>query len=317
MANHDQLFINALENRDLESLKLIPKADLHNHFFLGGNRAYIEKRLGITIPRLGSKLHSMDEMHAWVNKNIGAIFDSVEKRRLAIEATFVQAHDDGVTILEIGDDVWANEHFYGGKLDDLIEIFQTSHQQFAPETEFRFQIGLSRHCPINMLEQWLAPFWEMDCFHSIDLSGDELAQPIKNFKPIYRKAKAQGLVLKAHVGEWGDADSVQEAVEELELHEVQHGIAASKSLAIMHWLADNRIQLNICPTSNVMLDRVESIDKHPIRTLFDQGIRVTVNTDDILVFGQSVSQELINLFDAGLFRAEELNIIRKYGLGIK
>jgi len=294
---------------------MIPKADLHNHFFLGGNRDYLEKRLGITIPQLGSKLHSMEEMHSWVNRNIGAVFDSVDKRKLAIEAAFVQAREDGVTILEIGDDVWANGHFFDGNLDKLIETFQTSHQQFAPQTEFRFQIGLSRHCPIRMLEKWLDPFFEKNCFYSIDLSGDEMAQPIKNFKPIYRKAKAKGLVLKAHVGEWGDADSVKEAVEVLELHEVQHGIAASESLAVMHWLADNQIQLNICPTSNVLLNRVESIEKHPIRTLFDQGIRVTVNTDDILLFDQSVSQEFINLFDAGLFSAEELNVIRKYGLG--
>ncbi len=317
MTNHDQMFIKALESRDVNLLKLIPKADLHNHFFLGGNRAYIEKHLGINIPELSSKLHNMDEMHKWVNQNIGAIFDTADKRRLAIEATFVQACGDGVTILEIGDDVWANEQFYGGNLDKLIETFQTSHKQFAPETKFRFQIGLSRHCPIKMLEEWLDPFWGKECFYSVDLYGDEMAQPIINFKPLYRKAKARGLVLKAHVGEWGDADSVKEAVEELELDEVQHGIAASKSLAVMHWLADNHIQLNICPTSNVLLNRVESIEKHPIRTLFDQGIKVTVNTDDILVFGQSVSQEFINLFNARVFSAEELNVIRKYGLGVK
>ncbi len=317
MSDYDKLFISAIENRDIQTLKLIPKADLHNHFFLGGNREYINKRLGITIPYLSNKLHSMDEMHTWVGQNIGDIFDTADKRRLAIEATFVQANDDGVTVLEIGDDVWANGHFYEGNVNMLIETFQEIQEMFAPKIDFRFQIGLSRHCPVNILEEWIAPFLEKDCFFSIDLYGDEMAQPIKNFKPIYRKAKEKGLFLKAHVGEWGCADSVKEAVEELELNEVQHGISAYKSPAIMNWLADNKIQLNICPTSNVMLNRVESIKVHPIRTLFDYGIKVTVNSDDILVFGQSVSQEFINLYDAGLFNAQELNIIRKYGLGIQ
>ena len=76
---------------------------------------------------------------------------------------------------------------------------------------------------------------------------------------------------------------------ELELDEVQHGIAAAQSEPVMRFLANNRIRLNICPTSNVMLGRVQSLDTHPIRMLFDAGVIVTINTDDVLVFGQGVS----------------------------
>jgi adenosine deaminase len=82
----------------------------------------------------------------------------------------------------------------------------------------------------------------------------------------------------------------------------------------MNWLADNNIQLNICPTSNVMLGRVESIKKHPIRKLFDAGIKVTINSDDVLIFDSSVSGEYMKLFKAGIFNAEELDIIRMNGL---
>ncbi len=121
-------------------------------------------------------------------------------------------------------------------------------------------------------------------------------------------------MLKAHAGEWGDAESVRAAVEELELDEVQHGIAAADSAEVMNWLADHKIRLNVCPTSNVMLGRVKSLAVHPIRKLYDQGVSVTVNTDDVLVFSQSVSDEFINLFNAGLFNAAELNTIRENGL---
>jgi adenosine deaminase len=182
------------------------------------------------------------------------------------------------------------------------------------DIDLRLQIGLSRHCKIVDLEKWIEPFLEHECFYSIDLYGDELAQPIENFKGIYRKAKEKGLILKAHVGEWGDADSVKRAVSELELNEVQHGISASQSPQVMNWLADNDIQLNICPTSNVMLGRVESIKKHPIRKLFDAGIKVTINSDDVLIFDSSVSGEYMKLFKAGIFNAEELDIIRMNGL---
>jgi adenosine deaminase len=113
----------------------------------------------------------------------------------------------------------------------------------------------------------LAPFLELGFWRSLDVCGDELAQPTAVFKPLYRKAKDAGQRLKAHVGEWGDALSVQRAVEELELDEVQHGIAAAQSSSVMKFLADNHIRLNICPTSNVLLGRVENLAEHPIRKL--------------------------------------------------
>jgi len=77
---------------------------------------------------------------------------------------------------------------------------------------------------------------------------------------------------------------------------------------------DNRIRLNICPTSNVLLGRVESLAEHTIRELYDAGVKLTVNTDDVLVFGQSVSDEFLNLYRAGLFSAAELNELRWNGL---
>lgn len=120
--------------------------------------------------------------------------------------------------------------------------------------------------------------------------------------------------MKAHVGEFGTAEVIKEAVEELELDQVQHGIAAVNSKSVMRWLCDNKIQLNVCPTSNIMLSRVEDYNVHPIRKLYDNGIKVTINTDDMIIFDQSVSQEFFNLYNAGLFNANELNEIRENGL---
>lgn len=78
----------------------------------------------------------------------------------------------------------------------------------------------------------------------------------------------------------------------------------------MRFLADNNIQLNVCPTSNVLLGRVESLAAHPIRRLYDAGVRVTVNTDDALVFGKSVSEEFLALYQHGVLDAEALDRIR-------
>jgi adenosine deaminase len=71
----------------------------------------------------------------------------------------------------------------------------------APNIEWIPQISMSRHCSISALTRWLAQFLQLDTYQTLDLSGDELAQPIENFRPLYRVAKDKGLRLKAHVGQ--------------------------------------------------------------------------------------------------------------------
>jgi adenosine deaminase len=314
MKDHSTQFIQALIEGDIVALRRVPKADLHCHFCNSGNRRFIEQAAGVSVPPVTKPLATIQEMHEWVQTHIGPLFDTAQKRTLASQALFVQAAEDGIAVLETGEDVWARTALYGGSVESIIGILKQAHDRFAPRVIFRPQIGLSRHCSIDSLEEWLVPFLESDYFTCMDLYCDESAQPIRNFKGIYRKARDKGLKLKAHVGEWGSADSVKEAVEELELHEVQHGIAAAESVAVMKWLSDHQIQLNICPTSNVMLGRVASLRRHPARALYDHGVRLTVNSDDVLVFGHSVSDEFMSLYQSGLFTADELDTIRINGL---
>jgi adenosine deaminase len=307
-------FIEGLKRKDINLLKSVPKADLHNHFGFGGNKYFIYKKTGKLINAVNGKLKSLNDMHRWADENIGDIFKGKDGRKFAIDTCFQQAAEDNITVLDVGEDVWAKDAIYGGDINEIISAFHNSRETYAPQTRLSFQIGISRHCDIEWLLKWSEAFFEQDCFDSIDLYSDEFAQPIENFKPLYRKAKEKKLRLRAHVGEWGTADDVMRAVEELELHEVQHGIAAAQCQKVMNFLADNKIRLNICPTSNVKLSRVDSLKDHPIRKLYDNGVIVTINSDDILVFGNSVSQEFLDVYSNGLFTAEELNEIRLNGL---
>src|SRR5262245_17995241 len=97
----------ALETGNLDVLRSIPKSDLHNHAFLGGNREWITRATGRNIVPLNQPLSSMREMHEWVSSQIGALFNGAKGRLTAFEATFVQARYDGITRLEVGEDVWA------------------------------------------------------------------------------------------------------------------------------------------------------------------------------------------------------------------
>lgn len=307
-------FKNALIAQDIETIRAIPKSDLHNHFVFGGNREFLYRKTGKLILPLKNTLTSMNDMHQWGLENMGTDFKTSEMRKLLIEATFVQANEDGIKIIEIGEDVWGLNEYFNNDIEELISAFKEANRRISPETELRLQIGLSRHCSIPYLERVIEPFWGRPEFYSIDLYGDELAQPIENFKSIYKKAKLNGLKLKAHVGEWGTSDDVVQAVEQLELDEVQHGIAIVDDEYAIKAIKERNIRLNITPTSNIKLGRVESIKKHPIRKLFYNGVDLTINSDDLLVFDSDVSKEYMNLFKENVLSADELDVIRINGL---
>lgn len=210
--------------------------------------------------------------------------------------------------------MWGLGAFFNGNIDELVDAFETAHKEIAPEIELRLQIGMSRHCKIAYLQDCLSHFWGCKAFYSIDLYGDELAQPIENFIPIYRQAKKEGLRLKAHVGEWGTSDDVRRAVECLELDEIQHGIAAVNDSSVIHFLVDHGIRLNITPSSNYLLGRVKDLKSHPIAELYRSGVDVTINSDDVLIFDSDVSKEYLRLYQSGCLTAEEIDDIRKNGL---
>jgi adenosine deaminase len=302
-------FVEALERCDLSALRLCPKADLHIHAIGGGDRAFLRERTGVDIAPVAGRLSSMAEMHAFADERLAPVLSGPAGRTLAFEATFVQARKDGVTRLEVGEDAWSIT-LHEGSAQTLWTAMCAARQAAAPEIDWIPQLGISRHCSIEAIERWGAPFLELGVFQTLDLSGDEGAQPIEAFAPFYRRAKLAGLRLKAHAGEWGTADDVWRAVEVLELDEVQHGIAAAGSAQVMRALADAGIRLNVCPTSNVKLGRVERLEDHPIRALFDAGVKVTINTDDPLIFDSTLSQEFLSLYEVGLMTAAELDTIR-------
>ena len=82
----------------------------------------------------------------------------------------------------------------------------------------------------------------------------------------------------------------------------------------MRFLADNRIQLNVCPSSNVKLGYASSFKDHPVKVLYENGVKVTINTDDLLIFDSSIENEYLLLYRAGALTADQLNKIRENGL---
>ena len=95
-------FRNALREGSLAALRRVPKSDLHNHAYAGGNREWVAREMGHDIAPLERPLNSMSAMHAWVDRQFGSVFAGPNGRLKAFEATFVQARYDGVTFTHVG-----------------------------------------------------------------------------------------------------------------------------------------------------------------------------------------------------------------------
>lgn len=87
----------------------------------------------------------MADMHDWVGRNVGPIFEGWKGRLLAFEAAFIQAREDGVTRLEVGEDVWAIT-LSDGSADRLTDALRHIHETMAREIDWVPQLGISRHC---------------------------------------------------------------------------------------------------------------------------------------------------------------------------
>lgn len=305
-------FISALEKGSLVEVSTFPKSELHSHAGRGGNVKYIAEWAGKNIALPPQKFSSLSDMQQWYSDNIRCLSLGKEGQIRRWEACFLQATDDSIDVLALS--FSTSEIALVGGMDAFIEILTKFNNKISPDTIFLPELTYDRACNVEKELFELEDILSYSYFKSIDICCNEFAQPIKNFKQLYQKAKNHGLRLKAHVGEFGTADDVMEAVEELELNEVHHGIAAVKSPFVMNWLAHHKIQLNICPTSNVMLGVVDEYKNHPIKQLYRAGIPITINTDDLLIFNQTVSQEYLNLYSSGALTADELEQIRYIGL---
>ena len=306
-------FIQALIEEDISGLTKIPKADLHNHSIYGTRIERIEAWIGHPVPHPPASMKSLDDMIGYTRKSLYPFIDSRDGFEFTSRSALRDAIEDGVTILEMSIDVRFIS-FFGSSTDSFFDFIHDLVESTKPDINFRPEIGLSKDRPAREQIQLASCCIQSGLFRSIDLYGNETAQSPSCFLASFMEARKHGLKLKAHVGEFAGPDLITETLDILERDEIQHGIAAASSVALMKRLRHDDIRLNICPSSNIALGVVRDIAQHPIRILVDNGIRVTLNTDDLTIFGQSVSQEYLSLYRSGLMTAPELDLIRLEGL---
>ena len=309
----EDLFCDALREKDSGKLLAVPKSDLHNHSTKGCRRSWLAERLKKDLPDPPVPFDRLSGMQEWFRSSMKHYCDGLEGALLRWEGAFAEAKRNHIIRLSMN--FGAAEIDLAGGIEEFRELIEGFHRAYCPDTVFEPELTYPSNCDVDFEEGRIDGYLQSGWFRSIDVCGFENVQPAEAFLPLYRKAEQYRLVKKMHAGETGTADDVRRAVEVLGLSEVHHGISACTSKETMRFLADNRIQLNVCPSSNVMLGYVKDYRDHPIRVLVGNGVLVTINTDDLLIFDSSIENEYLRLYSAGTLSAEQLDGIRRVGLG--
>ncbi|WP_326823494.1 adenosine deaminase [Streptosporangium sp. NBC_01756] len=122
-------------------------------------------------------------------------------------------------------------------------------------------------------------------FIGVGLDSAEVGHPPSLFRRVFDIAAAEGLRRVAHAGEEGGPDYVWEALDILRVERIDHGIRAMEDPRLVARLRDERIPLTVCPLSNVRLRAFPSLRDHILPAMLDEGLVVTVNSDDPAYFG--------------------------------
>jgi adenosine deaminase/aminodeoxyfutalosine deaminase len=125
------------------------------------------------------------------------------------------------------------------------------------------------------------------------IGGDEMRGPAELFTEVYREARDCGLHLTAHAGETAGAQSVRAAIELLGAERIGHGLTAARDPAVMAMLRERQIPVEVCPTSNVCTGLVSRFEDHPLSKFLEEGLLVTLNSDDPGLFGTSLEREFV------------------------
>jgi adenosine deaminase len=169
----------------------------------------------------------------------------------------------------------------------------------ANETAKKFDIdvkliaSVNRHESPELAEQvaWLAAARQDQGIVGLDIAGNEAEFSGKPFAPIFREAKESGLKITVHAGEWGGAENVREAIEDLGADRIGHGVRVLEDQNVVALAKERNTVFEVCVTSNHQSGVVPSLQAHPLKKMIAAGLKTTINTDDPSISKISLSSE--------------------------
>jgi len=180
-------------------------------------------------------------------------------------------------------------------LHDVINWVIDSGKESAEKNNINVKLiaSVNRHESAEIAEQvaWLAADHMDDGIVALDLAGNEAEFPSQPFYGIFKEAKQAGLHVTIHAGEWGPAKHIREAVEELGAERIGHGVRVLEDEYVTALVKERGTACEVCVTSNYQSGVVESLEKHPLMKMINNGINATINTDDPSISRITLSHE--------------------------
>jgi adenine deaminase len=297
----------------------IPKAELHIHI-----EGSLEPGLMFAIAK---------------RNDVKLRFDSVEEVRRAYEfadlQSFLDIYYEGARVLlheqDFYDMTWAylmkahsqnvchaeiffdpQTHTERGVAFDIVvggihRALADARQQLGMSSKLImcFLRHLSEDAAMETLEQalrfnkWIA---------GVGLDSSEVGHPPEKFVRVFEKARGEGLLAVAHAGEEGPPEYIWQALEQLKVSRIDHGVRCIEDARLVEKLRTEQVPLTVCPLSNVKLRVFRTLTEHNLKRLLDLGLCATVNSDDPAYFGGYVeenflaAQEALNLDQSDLYR---------------
>lgn len=288
----------------------LPKIDLHRHLegtLRPETLLDIARKYGIQLPAddvtgLRSYVQMIDETPGFERflskfQLLRKFYVSPEVIQRIVREAILDAAADRVFYLELRTNPLALARAQGFAFADVVAWVVEAVQAAQAEAGLRtcLILQIPREEPVAVAEEIvdvaIANFGPV--VRGIDLAGNERCCPPHLFAGPFARAKAAGLHITVHAGEASGPESVWGALEVLSAHRIGHGIRAVEDPALLALLRERNVTLEVCPTSNLHTGVVLSWAQHPLRALWAEGLRVTLNTDDPAISAITLTDEYV------------------------
>lgn len=301
----------------IEFIKGIPKAELHLHIegsFEPELMFQIAKRNNVKIP-----YKSVEEVKAaYAFDNLQDFLDIyyAGAGALMVEQDFYdltwayleKVHSENVVHTEIMFDPQTHTErgvSFGTVIIGISNALREAEAKFGMTTKLimSFLRHLSEEEAFKTLEEAM-PYKKL--ITAVGLDSSELGNPPSKFQQVFAKASAEGFLTVAHAGEEGPAEYVWEALDLLNVSRVDHGNNSLDDEILVQELVDRKMPLTVCPLSNLKLQVVKDLKKHPLRDMLQKGLLATINSDDPAYFGGYMNANYIEVAEALSLTKEEI-----------
>jgi adenosine deaminase len=277
----------------MRDLRLLPKSHLHLHLegaMRASTLAELAARYGIKVPEI---------------RGYGSFTAFLGMYTAACEVLRTP-EDMARLVLEVAEDaaaagaVWVEPATYLGRQslgpeEAVIEILVEAARRAQAATGIGVGIMVSAdrtRPPADALRQaQIASRYVGRGVVSFGLASNEALFPPEPFADAFTFAHRAGLISAPHAGELAGPASVRGALDGLGAQRIEHGVRAIEEPALVRELAERQVCLDVCPTSNVLLSIVPSMEQHPLPELLRAGVRCSLNSDDPLFFGSGLLAE--------------------------